>query len=272
MRLLLDAESGERHLVKNDEEGDLEDGNVVAAGAIGVRVARFPLGLVVGGKGEGEIQAVDDLAGARFEIRKSRRGISFVRSGREIETYNAFPRRASDKASGLGDWPLLQSYAYHYGIEVSFTSTLDSVFGITNDKQQVRPVEDFWRLLANEEVDQLLRREEGWQRKQRSSVVAAARMARAVAVHDAASRQPRVRRQPPTLPRAKCRLCRTRSGQQANLNFERRAQQHARISERSIEEARSAVGDRRSESRIRLTTSTKSVDLSLYRSGKAPRW
>lgn len=244
VRLLLDTESGERRLVKNDEEGDLEDGNVVAAGAIGVRVARFPLGLVVGGRGEGEIEPVDDLAGARFEIRKSRRGISFVRSGREIETYDAFPRRASDKASGLGDWPLLQSYAYHYGIEVSFTSTLDSVFGITNDKQQVRPVEDFWRLLANEEVDQLLRREEGWQRKQRSSVVAAARMARAVAVHDAASPAESAAAaadiasgQMPIVPDQK--------RPEANLNFERRAQQQARVSERSIEEARSAVGDQK---------------------------
>jgi len=36
------------------------------------------------------------------------------------------------------------------GIEVKFNPQLDEVFGIANDKQTVRPIEDFWRLLASE--------------------------------------------------------------------------------------------------------------------------
>ena len=58
----------------------------------------------------------------------------------KIETLDAFPRSARDKSSGLGDWPLLQSYAYHWGIEVAFGPEFDDVFGITNDKQRVRPI------------------------------------------------------------------------------------------------------------------------------------
>ena len=86
--------------------------------------------------------------GQRFEIRQSRRGMSFVRAGREIETLDAFPRSSRDKASGLGEWPMLQSYAYHWGIEIGFGPEFDDVFGITNDKQRVRPIDDFWRLLT----------------------------------------------------------------------------------------------------------------------------
>ena len=106
------------------------------------------------------VEPMDESAKARFEIRKSRRGMAFVRAAREIETVDIFPRRPSDVASGMGDWPLLQSYAYHWGIEVQFQPALDEVFGITNDKQTVRPIEDFWRLLATEGIDALLHREQ----------------------------------------------------------------------------------------------------------------
>src|SRR5579871_870428 len=120
---------------------------VLAVGAINFRVANFPLGLVVGRRGDADI-APKEHAKKRFEIRQSRRGMSFVRAGREIETVDAFPRSSKDIASGLGKWPHLEGYAYHWGIEVRFSPDLDDIFGITNDKQRVRPLEDFWRLLA----------------------------------------------------------------------------------------------------------------------------
>lgn len=145
------------------------DGKLVAVGTIYYRVARLPLGFAVGRIGEAGIEPVDGFAKQRFEIRQTRRGMSFVRGGREIETVDVFPRSARDAASGLGDWPLLQSYAYHWGIEVRFGAELDDVFGITNDKQRVRPIEDFWRLLHEEEVDDLLKREQNWQHQEREA-------------------------------------------------------------------------------------------------------
>jgi len=252
VRLVEDPETGEKHLQKNENPEDLEASNLLAAGAIHVRVARFPLGLVVGGGGEADIQPVDDFTGARFEIRKSRRGMSFVRSGREIETVDAFPRRASDKASGLGDWPLLQSYAYHYGIEITFQSTLDAVFGITNDKQQVRPIEDFWRLLADSEIDQLLRSEDKWQREQRSEAAEARRKAKleqrkpdetspaeaAAAAADAAIGDR------PSAPAEKL--------PQANLNFEKRAQEKASLDKTSVDEARDALKEQQKRKKYQI--------------------
>jgi hypothetical protein len=180
VKLSRDDVTGGPHLQKLDaaEMEKLKDtkaskGNVLAVGTIYIRVARLPLGFAVGRKGEGGIEPLDDFAKQRFEIRQSRRGMSFVRGGREIETVDAFPRSGRDVSSGLGDWPLLQSYAYHWGIEVRFGAELDDVFGITNDKQRVRPIEDFWRLLHDEEVDLLLSRENAWQHAQREARVKA---------------------------------------------------------------------------------------------------
>ncbi len=103
----------------------------------------------------------------RLQIRKQRRGMAFVRAKREIDTLDAFPTLASDKANKLGDWPVLQSYALHWGIEVGFGPKLDEVFGIGNDKQTVSPIEDFWRVLAEAHVDDAVNREEAIQRTHR---------------------------------------------------------------------------------------------------------
>jgi hypothetical protein len=149
--------------VGEDDDGpDDPDAEILAEAAIEVRVARFPYGFV---RGEKKHKGTD--AYRRFQIRKGRRGMSFVRANREIENVDNFPRSAQDRASGLGEWPLLQAYAYHWGVEVRFPPELDKALGITNDKQSVRPVEDFWRVLAEEEVDDLLRRENKWQSKTR---------------------------------------------------------------------------------------------------------
>jgi hypothetical protein len=160
-----DPETGALALSKIDVEADIdaEDGDVEAIGAIYVRVARFPYGFAEAVKGQ---KGTTD-ANRRFEIRKNRRGMSFVRAGREIETVDVFPKTAKEHSKGMGDWPLLQSYAYHWGVEVRFDPILDEVFGITNDKQTVRPIEDLWRLLAAEKIDAQLGREQTYQRKTR---------------------------------------------------------------------------------------------------------
>jgi hypothetical protein len=159
-----DPETGERKLRRVVGEQELRTPDPGPSyGTIQVRIARFPVGFV---EDKGRRRAESD-ANRRFEIRKSRRGMSFVRAGRELQTVDAFPRSKHDIASGLGRWPLLQGYAYHWGIEVRFKPDLDDVFGITNDKQGVRPIEDFWRVLAEAEIDLALHRENRWQSEQR---------------------------------------------------------------------------------------------------------
>lgn len=164
VQLYSEPDSDELKLRKVEDEDEIEseDSKVLATSALRVRVGRFPYGFV---RGEKKHKGTDSYR--RFQIRKGRRGMSFVRAKREIETVDAFPRSSQDQASGLGNWPLLQSYAYHWGVEVRFPPELDKALGITNDKQSVRPVEDFWRLLSEEEIDDLLRRENKWQTEER---------------------------------------------------------------------------------------------------------
>ncbi|HLL01091.1 MAG TPA: ATP-binding protein [Myxococcaceae bacterium] len=146
--------------ILQDEEEILDAQNQgFVVSTIGVKVARFPYGFVTG------TGSKDTDPYKRFQIRKSRRGMAMVRAGREIDTIDAFPRSASDVASGLGDWPLLQSYAYHWGVEISFNPALDEVFGVGNDKQTISPIEDFWRVLTDAEIDKALHVEEAHQRK-----------------------------------------------------------------------------------------------------------
>ncbi len=164
VRYFRNEETGETHLSYLKDEKSLAEaaqrGGVI--GTIYVTVARLrPRFAAEAGSG------TDEYSRHRFEIRKDHRGMAFVRAGREIQTVDVFPRSAKDKSSGLGDWPLLQSYAYSWGIEVRFGPELDEVFGITNDKQSVRPMEDFWRVMAQAEIDQAARQEQRWQTKQR---------------------------------------------------------------------------------------------------------
>lgn len=162
----LDPETGAMTLTQLTDmsEADPEDPNLEAVGAIAIRVSRFPYGFAEwAGKGK----KIETDAHRRFEIRKTRRGMSFVRAGREIETVDVFPKSIKDQAKGLGHWPMLQSYAYHWGIEVRFDPVLDEAFGITNDKQTVRPIEDLWRLLTAAGVDRQLGKEQSYQSKMR---------------------------------------------------------------------------------------------------------
>ncbi|MBV9783700.1 MAG: ATP-binding protein [Acidisphaera sp.] len=166
VRFYRDPETGGRHLEKVEKLEDIvqTDANLLAVGAIKVKIVRFPVGFA---EYCGAYRKPETDEHRRFEIRKPRRGMSFVRAGREIETIDAFPRSMRDKANGLGDWPLLQGYAYHWGIEISFEPQLDEAFGIANDKQNVRPIEDFWKLLAKLKIDEKLRGENAWQTQKR---------------------------------------------------------------------------------------------------------
>jgi hypothetical protein len=172
-----DETTGTPHLERIESAVDIESARKdpsVTVGTIQVRIGRFPYGFV---RGEAKHKGTDPYK--RFEIRKGRRGMSFVRAGREIETVDVFPTSASDEASGLGSWPILQSYAYHWGIEIRFGPELDEAFGIGNDKQTVRPIEDFWRVMAVAEVDRAVREEETHQHeiRQRDKAEQAAREA-----------------------------------------------------------------------------------------------
>ena len=95
-----DEETGERHLdrIPPEEpsalEKAIERGETV--GAFHVSIARFPVGFA---EGDGQ-----DDSKKRFEIRKSRRGMTFVRADREIETVDVFPR--SEKDPRLGSWSM----------------------------------------------------------------------------------------------------------------------------------------------------------------------
>lgn len=162
-----DSETNALHFqrVQDLKEVDKGDSNLLAVGSIQVRVVRLPVGFAEFKKRTSKQETTD--ANRRFEIRQTRRGVSFVRAGREIETVDAFPRSRRDISSGLGIYPLLQGYAYHWGAEVKFGPEFDEVFGITNDKQRVRPIEDFWRLLHDEGIDKALRDENLWQQKNR---------------------------------------------------------------------------------------------------------
>lgn len=156
-----DPETRERRLelVHNESELDIDDPNTLAAAAIHIRIARFPIGFAEPKSG-GDKRAEERQ---RWEIRKSRRGMTFVRAKREIHTFDAFPHSARDVGNGLGRWPELRWYAYFWGVEITFSPELDEVFGITNDKQGVRPIEDFWRVLREAGIDDLLRYENNLQ-------------------------------------------------------------------------------------------------------------
>ena len=101
-------------------------------------------------------------AGRRFNIRKRTRGISFVRSGREIDTKDSFPK---SNRKELGTWPLLAGYDYYWGLEAMFDPGLDEVLGIGHDKQTVAPIEDFWKVLHQAGVDLALARSRGLRHK-----------------------------------------------------------------------------------------------------------
>jgi hypothetical protein len=160
-----DPDTGAFHLeeIEDMSKTDPEDKNTIAVGVMRVRISRLPYEFA------GRTDDLSPEAKDRLAIRQSHRGMSFVRAGREIETLDAFPRSKRDSANGLGRWPLLQGYAYYWGIEVAFTPDFDDVFGISNDKQRVRPIEDFWRVLAKKDIDRVLRDENAHQEKTRSA-------------------------------------------------------------------------------------------------------
>lgn len=224
--------------VEDQSELDINDPNLEAAGAIYVRVSRFPYGFAeYVGKGK----KAETLAHRRFEIRKTRRGMSFVRAGREIETVDVLPKLLKDEAKGLGHWPLLQSYAYHWGVEVRFDPALDEVFGITNDKQTVRPVQDLWRIFAAEKIDEQLGREQAWQHKIRREEREKQRSAKAqksetaTPAESAAASADSIAGQKPRLA--------DRAKGKAREAFDKEAKRRAKVDHTSIDQARKALDE-----------------------------
>lgn len=124
-----DEETGSQHLEwltsAPEVQAARQDSNCVVD-VISVKVAGFPYGFAAESirvgydtKGE-EIRKrypKDSDEYKRLQIRKKRRGMSFVRAKREIDTLDAFPTLGSDKANDMGEWPVLQSYALHCGAE-----------------------------------------------------------------------------------------------------------------------------------------------------------
>jgi hypothetical protein len=172
-----DPETGEQHLEPISSAGDLrkarqsEDGE--STGVIGVKIARFPYGFAaerVRQDGQTVVVPKDDDRYKRLQIRKKRRGISYVRAQREVDYVDHLPTTDADKANGLGDWPVLQAYSMHWALEVTFPPSLDEAFGIGNDKQTVSPIEDVWRVLAAKEVDVAVQREQQHQHRMREDI------------------------------------------------------------------------------------------------------
>jgi hypothetical protein len=233
VKYFYDNDSGMTRLrrLETGEQIDKDDPNLLAVGAIEVRIARFPIGFVEFAK------KVETDAHRRAEIRKSHPGVSFVRAGREIETVSAFPRSARDRSSGLGEWPLLQAYAYHLGIEVKFQPELDEVFGITNDKQTVRPIEEFWRLMASEEIDRHVREEYRWQPKARKDArnakLKTERSDQPTAAETAAATADRVQGTVPKVPEFRKPA--------VKAQFDAEAQRRVGVTARSLEEAEAAM-------------------------------
>jgi hypothetical protein len=227
-----DKETGAAHLRLVEEAAELNpnDVDLLATGGIHVRVARFPKDFAVDPGRKGKIETD---AHRRFEIRKSKRGMSFVRSQREIDTIDVFPKSIKDKAKGLGRWPLLQSYAYHWGIEVRFEPALDPVFGITNDKQTVRPIEDLWRVFVQKDLDAIARAENAWQVKQRAKPLPQPGPGEARAAETAAAGADIVSGEKPRIPEHE----KNRAGEA----FERAAGERAAKLKISIDEAREAL-------------------------------
>lgn len=237
VKYVRNPETGQMDLLKVESIDELkfDDPNIEAAGVINVKVSRFPYEFAKDSKGG---KAETD-AHRRFEIRKTRRGMSFVRAGREIETVDVFPKSMKDQAKGLGNWPLLQSYAYHWGVEVAFSPALDEIFGITNDKQTVRPIEELWRLFANEKIDAALGREQTYQRDTRKEEREKRRQAEArkaerqTKAEEAAARADTVGgRKPKVADHAK---------PTARETLDTQAKDRAKINQTSIDEARKAL-------------------------------
>jgi len=170
-----DPSTGSQHLTplntpKEIEEAENDD-SVEAVGKIEVTIARFPYRF--------SAQTYFDESGAkvhvdkkddayqRLQIRKKRRGVSYVRAGREIDFVDNMPRTDSEKSDGLGKWPVQQAYSMNYGLQLSFTPVLDDAFGIGNDKQSVNPIEDMWRVLVAAEIDKAVTLENAYQQKVR---------------------------------------------------------------------------------------------------------
>lgn len=173
-----DPDSGSQHLEPLSTPQEIEaakaDPAVEGVGKIEVTIARFPYGFagerVVDDYGVNSAVPKDSDVYRRMQIRKKRRGVTYVRAGREIDYIDNMPRTESEKSDGLGNWPSQQAYSMNYGLQLSFDPILDEAFGIGNDKQTVNPIEDMWRVLVAAEIDKAIKNENHYQVRVRKEV------------------------------------------------------------------------------------------------------
>ncbi|WP_031549151.1 ATP-binding protein [Parvularcula oceani] len=233
------GEEGEYHLDAYDSIADIDpnEEGLLALGAVQIRVSEFPYGFAVGDKKDAPADAK-----ARFEIRKGRRGMAFVRANREIETVDVFPTSTKEESKGLGSWPLLQSYAYHWGAELRFDPDLDEVFGITNDKQTVRPVEELWRLLSNDDIglDDHLQRANRQQRTIRNKKAREEKRRQSEAENDEPSRGEAATAAVSSSTGQRAKPSARKMGE-ARERFEEAAAKKAKIANTSVEAAKDAL-------------------------------
>ena len=52
-------------------------------------------------------------------------------------------------------------------MEIRFNPELDDLFGLTWDKQTIHPVDGFWKILSEENLDQIIKTENEWQKNER---------------------------------------------------------------------------------------------------------
>ena len=91
-----DTETGEPSFTRLLDVKQVDEPNVTGTSTFKVRVVRFPLGFAVAKASKTELSD----ANRRFEVRKTRRGMAFVRSGREIQMIDSFPVRRKTNATG----------------------------------------------------------------------------------------------------------------------------------------------------------------------------
>lgn len=182
------------------------------------------------------------------------------------------PSRAAPatRRAASGNWPLLQSYAYHWGIEMKFGPEFHDVFGITNDKQRGRPIDDFWRLLTQEGIDAVLNRENAWQNttrvkaKEKRNTEAVQASNSPTPAEEAAATVPVITGKKITIPeRAK-----PETKQRGEEEIQRRAEQ----TKMPVEEIRKAREQEEERRKIRSTISTRPTARSCSRNGSVCRW
>ena len=145
------------------------DGKLVAVGTIYYRVARLPLGFAVDASARAGLSRW--IRSQSSALRSARRAgaCRLCEEAARSRPLTCSPGRRVTPPPDLATGRSSRATPITGASKCASVPELDDVFGITNDKQRVRPIEDFWRLLHEEEVDELLNREQSWQHQEREA-------------------------------------------------------------------------------------------------------